>query len=50
MMYSTTDVTVVEDRVLFDLAAIVAAVGGSLGLFIGFSFLDAAKAVIIRYV
>ena len=37
------EVVVIEEVLLFDFAAIVAAVGGSLGLFIGFSFLDVAK-------
>jgi len=40
MKWSTTDVTIVDEVLLFDFAAIVAAVGGALGLFIGFSFLD----------
>ena len=43
---ATTDVTIIEEVFLFDFAAIVAAVGGSLGLFIGFSFLDVFKAAI----
>jgi hypothetical protein len=42
----TTDITLIEEVLLFDLTAIVAAVGGSLGLFIGFSFLDVFKAAI----
>ena len=44
--YQSTDITVIEEVLLFDFAAIVAAVGGSLGLFIGFSFLDVFKAFI----
>jgi hypothetical protein len=47
-VYSTTEETVVEEVLLFDFAAIVAAVGGSLGLFIGFSFLDLFKTFIDR--
>ena len=44
-----TDVTVVEEVLLFDFASILAAVGGALGLFIGFSFLDLFKAVINKF-
>jgi hypothetical protein len=44
-----TDVTIVEEVLLFDFTAIVAAVGGSLGLFIGFSFLDVFRAVINKF-
>jgi hypothetical protein len=39
-------VTIIEEVALFDFAAIVASVGGALGLFIGFSFLDLFKAAI----
>jgi FtsH-binding integral membrane protein len=42
----TTDVTMLEEVLIYDFTAIVAAVGGSLGLFIGFSFLDVFKAAI----
>jgi len=45
----STDVTIIEEVLLFDFAAIVAAVGGSLGLFIGFSFLDLFKAIIDKF-
>ncbi len=48
LAYSTTDVVVIEDVLLFDFAGIVSAVGGSLGLFIGFSFLDLFKALISK--
>jgi len=41
-------VIVIEEVLLFDFAAIVSAVGGSLGLFIGFSFLDLFKALISK--
>ena len=44
--FVTTDVTIIEEVLLFDFTAIVAAVGGSLGLFIGFSFLDVFKLAI----
>ena len=49
LMFSTIDVTTLEEVLLFDFAAIVAAVGGSLGLFIGFSFLDVFKAAINKF-
>ena len=42
------EVTVIEEILLFDFAAIVAAVGGALGLFIGISFLDVFNAAINR--
>ena len=35
---SSTEVTIKEDLVVFDGNAIVAAVGGAMGLFLGFSF------------
>ena len=38
----TADVLVYEEYLLFDFNAIVSSVGGSLGLFIGFSFLQCA--------
>ena len=47
--YFSTDVTIIEEVLLFDFTAIVAAVGGSLGLFIGFSFLDLFKVVINKF-
>jgi hypothetical protein len=48
-MYSTTDISVIEESRLYDFAAIVAAVGGSLGLFIGFSFLDVLRTAIHNF-
>ena len=46
LSYSSTEVTYLEEVLLFDFSAIVSAVGGALGLFIGFSFLDIFKAII----
>ena len=43
LYYSTTDVTVWEDYHLFDLNDILSALGGSLGLFVGFSCLDVGR-------
>ena len=43
MYYQTTDVTVWEEYRLFDLNAILSALGGSLGLFVGFSCLDMGR-------
>jgi hypothetical protein len=40
MAYSTLDILFIEDYILFDGFAIVAAVGGSMGLFLGFSFFN----------
>ena len=40
-MYFTSDyVTLHEEYLIFDFSSIVVAVGGSLGLFLGFSFLQ----------
>lgn len=49
LYYSNTDITLTEEVLLFDFAAILSAVGGSLGLFIGFSFLDILKATIKKF-
>jgi hypothetical protein len=50
VFYPTIDVSVIEETLLFDFTAIVAAVGGSLGLFIGFSFLDVLRAAIDKFI
>jgi len=42
----TTDISLIEEILLFDFSSIVAGVGGSLGLFIGFSFLDLFRVII----
>jgi len=39
-MHGSSDIDVFTEILLYDFAAIVAAVGGSLGLFLGFSCLD----------
>jgi len=39
---------VIDEVLLFDFASIVSSVGGSLGLFIGFSFMDALKMLISK--
>ena len=44
--YYSVEEEIVEEYVLFDFNAIVAAVGGSMGLFLGFSFLDCGFAVV----
>ena len=49
LTFSTTDVTIIEEVLLFDFSAILSAVGGSLGLFIGFSFLDLFKFAINKF-
>ena len=36
----TSEITVEEEYKIYDLSGIIGTVGGSLGLFIGFSFLD----------
>ena len=41
----TADVLVYEEYLLFDFNAIVSSVGGSLGLFVGFSFLQCAMSI-----
>ena len=41
----TADVLVYEEYLLFDFNAIVSSVGGSLGLFIGFSFLQCVMSI-----
>ena len=46
MRYGNTDVYTMDEYLLFDAIAIVAAVGGTLGLFIGFSFYDCVAAII----
>ncbi len=38
--FSSMEVEVQEELLIFDFNAILSAVGGSLGLFLGFSFLD----------
>ena len=50
LLYPTIDVSVIEETLLFDFTAIVAAVGGSLGLFVGFSFLDVLRAAIDKFI
>jgi hypothetical protein len=49
LTFSTTDVTIIEEVLLFDFSAILSAVGGSLGLFIEFSFLDLFKFAINKF-
>ena len=46
MRYGNTGVYTMDEYLLFDTIAIVAAVGGTLGLFIGFSFYDCIAAII----
>ncbi len=46
MEVETTDVVVVEEYLAFDLNDIVSAVGGSLGLFLGFSCFEALRVAI----
>jgi hypothetical protein len=46
--YSDTGVPIHQEVLLYDFNAIIAAVGGSLGLFIGFSVFDTFKAIIQR--
>ena len=47
MMYHTSDyITILEEYLIFDFSSILAAVGGTLGLFIGFSFLQCGDAII----
>ena len=47
--YLTTGVTHYEEYLLLDFIAIVAAVGGALGLFVGFSFFDCAKYFVDKF-
>jgi hypothetical protein len=37
-----------EEVLVFDFSSIVSSVGGSLGLFIGFSFMDLLKAIMAK--
>ncbi len=46
LFYQTTQATLYREYLLFDESAIVSAVGGSLGLFLGFSCWQAAAAAI----
>ena len=46
MYYKGNSYDLQKEQLLYDLNSIVAAVGGSLGLFLGFSFLDFAFRVI----
>ena len=48
LMYADTRVTIIEEILVFDTNAIVSAVGGSLGLFIGFSVFDTLKWMICK--
>ena len=43
-------IAVVSEYYLYDFSAIVSAVGGSMGLFLGFSFYSTAKLLIDRLV
>ena len=43
MYYAQTEVQVKEEFLIYDLNAIVAAIGGSLGLFLGFSCYEVAR-------
>ena len=43
MYYDETEVQVKEEFLIYDLNAIVAAIGGSLGLFLGFSCYEMAR-------
>ena len=43
MYYDETEVQVKEEFLIYDLNAIVAAIGGSLGLFLGFSCYEVAR-------
>lgn len=43
MYYGETEVRVKEEFLIYDLNAIVAAIGGSLGLFLGFSCYEVAR-------
>lgn len=47
--YPTTSVTVAEEYALFDFNEIVSALGGSMGLFLGFSFLGFYQGVAGRF-
>ncbi len=42
---SDTDITIEEDYALQDFSAIVATLGGSIGIFVGWSLYDLAKLV-----
>ena len=48
LLYLSTHTTLYREYLLFDESAIVSAVGGSLGLFLGFSCWQAAKAAVRR--
>lgn len=43
--FTTLDVTTEEQRPLLDLPTLVATVGGTIGMFLGWSILDATRAV-----
>ena len=43
VVFGTTDVSLIEEKLLFDFNAIISSLGGSLGLFLGFSCLDGLK-------
>ena len=45
-----TTIKVVNEYYLYDFPAIVSAVGGSMGLFLGFSFYSSAKNLLDRFV
>ncbi len=44
--YLDTEVEIASESVLYDLVTMLSSVGGSLGLFLGFSFLDCGLAAI----
>ena len=41
--FATTEVTMEEERPLLDLPTLVATIGGTIGIFLGWSILDAAR-------
>lgn len=50
IFYEHTDVIVKEESLVHDAGSIVAAVGGSMGLFLGFSCLQCANSLLERLV
>ena len=48
LFYADYNVATITERYLYDVSAIISAVGGSMGLFLGFSFFAMGKSLIDR--
>lgn len=44
-----TDITIIEEFVIFDFNSIVSSVGGSMGLFLGFSGLEVVRMILDKW-